>query len=149
MVEPSPLPRRDGAQLARGVCRGLTSLGYAVLTEVSLANARRADVMGLGRRGEILIVEVKSSIEDFRTDRKWPDYQDYCDGLYFAVATGFPVERLPTSCGLIVADGFFAEIVRPAPPLRLAAARRKAVTLRFAQLAAERFQRLVDPGSAP
>src|SRR5579883_3189867 len=91
--------------LARGVGRALAQLGYATLLEMSLANGRRADVMGLGRGGELVIVEVKSSLRDFRSDAKWREYRAYCDRFYFAVAEGFPREAIPEDCGLIVADG--------------------------------------------
>lgn len=101
--------------------------------------------MAIGRAGEITIVEVKSSIEDFRSDRKWPEYRDFCEALYFAVPDSFPQELIPPECGLIVADAFSAEILRSCPLTPLNAARRKAVTLRFAQLAALRLQRLIDP----
>jgi hypothetical protein len=143
MKESLPPP---GILLARGVCRALAQHGWASLTEVTLANGRRVDVMALQAAGEIVIVEVKSSIEDFRSDRKWGEYRDYCDLLYFAVPDSFPTELIPPECGLIAADPFAAEILRPAPIIRLAPARRKAMTLRFAQLAAQRLQRLVDPG---
>ena len=136
-----------GVLLARGVCRMLAAYGLAGVTEMPLANGRRADVMTLDRTGEVSIVEVKSSIEDFRADHKWPEYREFCDRLFFAVPEHFPVELIPDDCGLILADGFGAEIVRPAPEHRLVAARRKAVTLRFAHLAALRLQRLVDPGA--
>jgi len=137
---------QPGVLLARGVCRALLQHGLAVLTEVTLANGRRADVMALAPDGDIAIVEVKSSIEDFRADRKWGEYREFCDALYFAVPDGFPTELIPVECGLIAADGFAAEILRPAPLIRLAPARRKALTLRFAQLAAQRLQRVLDPG---
>jgi hypothetical protein len=137
---------QPGVLLARGVCRALAQHGLAVLTEVTLANGRRADVMALAGDGDISIVEVKSSVEDFRADRKWPEYRAFCDALYFAVPDGFPVELIPAECGLIVADGFAAEILRSAPSIRLAPARRKALLLRFAQLAAQRLHRVVDPG---
>jgi hypothetical protein len=143
MKEMLPQP---GMLLARGVCRALVQHGWATLTEVTLANGRRADVMALQPGGEIFIVEVKSSIEDFRSDRKWGQYRDFCDALYFAVPEDFPTELIPPECGLIIADHFAAEILRPAPIIRLAPARRKAMTLRFALLAAQRLQRLVDPG---
>ena len=77
-----------------------------------LANGRRADMLALGRDGELVIVEIKSSVADFRADRKWPEYRDYCDRLYFAVAGGFPQELIPEECGLIVADGFGAAFLR-------------------------------------
>ena len=133
--------------LARGVGRALAERGYATLTEVSLANGRRADVMGLGRAGEVVIVEVKSSLQDFRSDAKWPEYRDYCDRFYFAVAEDFPRAAIPEDCGLIVADGFGGAVLREAPLLALAAARRKAVTLRFALVGADRLRRLLDPAA--
>jgi hypothetical protein len=133
--------------LARGVGRALAQRGYATLTEVSLANGRRADVMGLGRTGELVIVEVKSSIQDFRSDAKWPEYREFCDRFYFAVSEDFPREAIPVDCGLIVADGFGGAVLREAPMLALAAARRKAVTLRFALVSSERLRRLLDPAA--
>jgi hypothetical protein len=136
-----------GMLLARGVCRMLAAHGFAGVTEIPLANGRRADVMSLDRAGDIIIIEVKSSIEDFRSDHKWPEYREFCDKLFFAVPEHFPVELIPDDCGLIIADGFGAEIVRAAPEQRLVAARRKAVTLRFAHLAARRLQQLVDPAA--
>jgi len=137
---------QPGVLLARGVCRALVQYGWAVLTEVTLANGRRADVLALASNGDIAIIEVKSSIEDFRADRKWSEYREFCDALYFAVPDGFPTELIPAECGLIAADAFAAEILRVAPIIRLAPARRKAMTLRFAQLAAQRLQRQLDPG---
>ena len=136
-----------GVLLARGVSRALVQRGWAVLAEVTLANGRRADVMALDGAGTIAIVEVKSCLADFRSDRKWTEYRDYCDQLYFAVPEDFPVELIPDSCGLIAADPFGAEIVRPAPLLALNAARRKAVLLRFAHLAALRLHQFSDPAS--
>ena len=133
--------------LARGVGRALAERGYATLTEVSLANGRRADVMGLGRAGELVIVEVKSSLQDFRSDAKWPEYREFCDRFYFAVAEDFPRDAIPGDCGLIVADGFGGAVLREAPLVALAAARRKAVTLRFALLGSERLRRLLDPAA--
>ncbi len=133
--------------LARGVGRALAERGYASLTEVSLANGRRADVMGLGRAGELVIVEVKSSLQDFRSDAKWPEYRDYCDRFYFAVGENFPRDAIPEDCGLIVADGFGGAVLREAPLMTLAAARRKAVMLRFALIGSERLRRLLDPTS--
>lgn len=126
------------AAVTRGTARLLNALGYAPLTEVALPNGRRADVMALGRRGEILIVEVKSGLEDFRTDLKWPEYRPYCDAFAFAVAPEFPRDHLPEGPGLIVADGFGGAILREPPAEPLAGARRKALTLAFARLAALR-----------
>jgi hypothetical protein len=117
----------------------------APVTEVSLANGRRADIAAVAASGEIWIVEIKSSIEDFRTDQKWPEYRDYCDRLFFAVAPGFPREILPPDTGLVIADRYGGEIVRAAPEHKLAGARRKAVTLRLVHTAAFRLQAAIDP----
>ena len=126
------------ATVTRGAARLLSALGYAPLAEVTLPNGRRADLMALGPRGEIFIVEVKSGLEDFRVDVKWPEYRPYCDAFAFAVAPEFPRELLPEEPGLIVADGFGGAILREAPVTALAGARRKALTLAFARLAAVR-----------
>lgn len=126
------------AAVTRGAARLLVNLGYAPLAEVTLPNGRRADLMALGPKGEIFIVEVKSSIEDFRTDAKWHEYGPYCDAFAFAVAPEFPREVLPEEPGLIVADGFGGAILREAPVVPLAGARRKALTLAFGRLAALR-----------
>ncbi|HLJ62780.1 MAG TPA: MmcB family DNA repair protein [Stellaceae bacterium] len=132
-------------ELARGVCRALAHLGFATLTEVPLVSRRRVDVMGLGRDGTVVIIEIKSSVADFRADHKWPEYQGFCDRLYFALPPGFPQEIMPSKPGLILADAFGATILREAPHEALLPARRKAVTLRFARIAARRLQRLLDP----
>lgn len=126
------------AIVTRGAARLLTALGYAPLSEVTLPNGRRADLMALGPKGEIFIVEVKSGLEDFRVDLKWPEYTPYCDAFAFAVAPEFPREILPEEPGLIVADGFGGAVLREAPVTPLAGARRKALTLAFARLAAMR-----------
>jgi|CXWL01.1.fsa_nt_gi hypothetical protein len=127
------------AQLARGVTRLLGDHGLASILEVPLANGRRADVMGMTTNGEIWIVETKSCLEDFAVDSKWPDYRDYCDRFFFAVTEDFPRELIPDDVGLIVADGFGGAILRDCAPSPLAGARRKAVTLSFARLAAHRL----------
>ena len=124
--------------VTRGAARLLIDLGYAPLAEVTLPNGRRADLMALGRKGEIFIVEIKSSLEDFRTDLKWREYQPYCDAFAFAVGPEFPREVLPAEPGLIVADGFGGAVLREATVARLAGARRKALTLAFGRLAALR-----------
>ena len=126
------------AAVTRGVARLLTALGYAPLAEVTLPNGRRADLMALGRKGEFFIVEVKSSLEDFRTDQKWGEYLPYCDAFAFAVAPEFPREVLPEEPGLIVADGFGGAVLREPPMAPLAGSRRKALTIAFALLAALR-----------
>ena len=134
------------AAVTRGAARLLVDLGYAPLAEVTLPNGRRADLMALGRKGEIFIVEVKSSVEDFRTDQKWWEYQPYCDAFAFAVAPDFPRQVLPEEPGLIVADGFGGAVLREAPVSPLATARRKALTLAFARLAALRATGAPAPG---
>jgi hypothetical protein len=123
----------------------LNQLGYAALVEFPLANGRRADVLALGRRGEIIAVEIKTSVADFRADQKWPSYRDFADRLYFAVARGFPTLLIPEDCGLMVADAFGAAVLRDGQTVNLAAARRRAVTLRFARIAAARLRRTLDP----
>lgn len=140
MAQDEPHTRPEiTAALARGVSRLLWDHGLAPLLEVPLANGRRADLMGLTQSGEIWIVETKSCVEDFAVDQKWPDYRDYCDRFYFAVTEDFPRDLIPEDVGLIVADGFGGAILREAPPRTLAGARRKAVTLLFARLAAQRL----------
>ena len=131
--------------VTRGAARLWLQLGYAPVLEAPLPNGRRADVMALGRRGEIVIVEVKSSLEDFRTDAKWREYQPFCDSFYFAVAPEFPREVLPPGPGLIVADGFGGAILAEPTPTPLAAGRRKALTLMLARLAAARVLTGLNP----
>ena len=130
------------AAISRGAGRCLLAHGYARLSEFTLPNGRRADLCALADSGEMWIVEIKSNLADFRADQKWPEYRDYCDRLFFAVDRAFPAEVLPPDCGLIIADKWGAEIVRPAPEHKLAPARRKALTLRFARVAAMRLQGL-------
>ena len=127
--------------VTRGAARLLADMGYAPLLEVCLPNGRRADVMALGRKGDIVIVEVKSGLDDFRVDRKWPEYAPFCDAFYFAVAPEFPDGVLPDEPGLIVADSFGGAMVRDAPVSALAPARRKALTIAFGRLAAMRALR--------
>ena len=136
---------RAALRLCRGVRRMLWSLGYASLPEFPLANGRRADMLALTGGSEIAIVEIKSSIADFRADRKWPEYRAFCDAFFFAVDEDFPTELIPDECGLIVADGFAAEIVRGSPVARIAGARRKSLVAAFGQLAAGRLNRIEDP----
>jgi hypothetical protein len=131
--------------LARGIQRTFAALGQASLTELILATGRRADVLAVDRDGTVTIVEIKSGVPDFRADRKWPDYTAFCDRFLFAVPAGFPDGILPPTCGLMVADAYEAVVVREPAEHRLTAARRKAVTLRFALQAAGRLQRLTDP----
>lgn len=131
--------------LARGVCRALGQLGYASLLEFPLANGRRADVFALAKSGDIAIVEIKTTVADFRADRKWIAYREFADCLYFAVPSDFPFPLIPEDCGLIVADGYSASLLRNGVAHPLSPARRRAVTLRFARLAANRLRRHLDP----
>jgi hypothetical protein len=131
--------------IARGTARYLHALGYCVVSELPLPSGRRADLVALGSDGEIVIVEIKSSVADLRADQKWTDYRAHCDRLFFATVVDVPCEIFPTDAGLIVADAFGASIVSEAPEHRLLAATRKTVMLRFAHAAALRLQALADP----
>ncbi len=123
----------------------LADHGYASITEFPLNNNRRTDVAGIDRKGNVVIVEIKSSPADYRADSKWPDYLDHCDRFYFAVDEMFPIEILPEAQGLIIADRYGAEIVREAEIHKINGARRKALTLSFARTAARRLTSLLDP----
>ena len=143
---PEPLnPLIDGRQslraltVRRGVQRLLWELGHSMLAEMPLTSGRRADLIALTRKGEFWIIEIKSSIEDFRVDNKWPDYRQHCDRLFFATLPDVPAEIFPQECGFILSDGYGAEIIREAPHEPLAPATRKALTLRYARLGANRL----------
>ena len=135
-------------KVARGVRRLLRARGFASVTELPLSDGRRADIVALGPNGDLWIVEIKSSVEDFRVDRKWPDYRLSCDRLFFATHSGVPLDIFPGDAGLILADSYGAELMREAPEHRLPAATRKAMLVRFAQAAAHRLHGLVDPEAA-
>lgn len=124
--------------VTRGAGRLFVALGYAPLLEVRLPNGRRADIMAIGPRGQIAVAEVKSGVHDFRADQKWGDYLPFCDAFFFAVAPEFPRDILPEEPGLIVADAFDGAVLREAPLSVLAGARRKALLVAFARLAASR-----------
>ena len=132
-------------KIARGTTRLLHSFGLSVVSELPLASGRRADLVALGTSGEIWIVEIKSSIADFRADQKWMDYRLHCDRLFFATTLEVPCDIFPKDTGLIVADAFGAEIVCEAPEHRLHAATRRSMTLAFARAAALRLSALADP----
>ena len=134
--------------VARGVQRCLYGKGYAPLTEFTLPDGLRLDVMAVGSGGDLLAVEIKVSLADLRGDRKWPGYLAWCERFYFAVPVGFPLEAVPETTGLIVADRYGAEVVREIPVAAIAPARRKALTLGFARVAAERHLRTLDPDLA-
>jgi hypothetical protein len=133
-------------RVQRGVMRLMRAqLDFCCYAEVPLANGRRADVLAVGPRGEIWIVEIKSSLTDFRVDGKWPHYKDFCDRFYFAKPLELDAAIFPETEGLIAADGHDATILREAPEVPLAGARRKAMMLRLARLGADRMHALMDP----
>jgi hypothetical protein len=136
---------RLAERLARGVCRLFEDLGYAALTEFSLTNGRRVDVIAIDGRGGTSIVEIKSSVQDFRSDGKWQEYLDFCDRFYFAVAPEFPRDLLPAEVGLIVADHWQGTVFRESPVLAMNGSRRRTQTLRIALTAAARLRRITDP----
>ena len=144
---PAPDRRQSETALAiaRGTARLLRSLGFACISELSLPSGRRADLVALNERGEIWIVEIKSSVEDLRADHKWEDYRSHCDRLFFAFTAELPPEIFPKETGLIVADAYGAHLHCEAPEHRLAAPTRKLMTVRFAMAAAQRINRLIDP----
>ena len=150
LVKPTQVPV-DGRQsqtalkVARGTARLLHAHGFCVVSELPLASGRRADLAALGADGEIWIVEIKSSLEDFRADGKWPEYREYCDRLFFAIPQEMDQEIMPSDAGLIVADNWGADILREPAELPIHASRRKAVTLAFARAAALRLHGLYDP----
>jgi hypothetical protein len=147
---PAPLPP-DGRQsatalaVARGTMRLLHALGFAVVSELPLPSGRRADLVALDHTGDLWIVEIKSSIADFRADQKWTDYRLHCDRLFFATTLAVPPDIFPKDAGLIVADAFGAAITCEAPEHRLHAATRKCMLLAFARAAALRLSALADP----
>ena len=124
--------------VTRGAARLMLAMGYAPLLEVGLPNGRRADIMALSPKGRVAICEVKSGIEDYRSDRKWGEYLPFCDQFFFAVAPEFPRHALADGPGLIVADAFDGAVILDPPDTPLAPARRRALTLAFARLAALR-----------
>ncbi|MDN5787390.1 MmcB family DNA repair protein [Pseudorhodobacter sp.] len=134
-----------GQRLARGTCRHLTNLGFVTVEELIPASGLRVDVMALGPKGEVWIVECKSSRADFMSDAKWQGYLPWCDRFFWSVDTNFPTELLPHETGLIFADDYDAELIRMAPENRLSAPRRKMVTRVFARTAAQRLHALRDP----
>ena len=152
LLDVDPVVAFDGrqsaaaAEIQRGVCRALRALGHSVVTELSLSNGRRADVVGLSPGGNICIVEIKSCLLDYQSDGKWAEYRPHCDRLYFAVSTDFPCHVIPDDAGLMLADRYGAHLVREPVEERLGAARRKAMMLCFARAAALRLQTQLDPG---
>ncbi|MEQ1541642.1 MAG: MmcB family DNA repair protein [Novosphingobium sp.] len=141
--------------VARGICRLFARNDIWCLTEMPLrgsgSSGRRADLMGIDAKGHLVIVEIKVSRADLLGDAKWTDYLDHCDRFYWGLAAHLDRDCmegpafLPERCGLIVADGYDAEILRPAATVPLAAARRKAEVERLARAALRRQLGLVDP----
>ena len=146
-VDHAKPPGRSVALVTRGVGRYLRSLDRSAVTEIVLASNRRADIVSIGPSGDIWIVETKSSLEDLRTDRKWPEYRHYCDRLFFAADAGVPFERFPEDTGFLLADAYGAACLREAPLHPLAGARRKEILVRVARVASNRLQAIADPGS--
>ncbi|MGR3493036.1 MAG: MmcB family DNA repair protein [Shimia sp.] len=142
-----PMPK-PGQLLARGVSRHLLSYDFVSVHELTPTKGRRVDVMALGPKGEVWIVECKSSRADFQSDQKWQDYLEWCDRYFWAVDADFPTELLPDDTGLIIADAYDAEVIRMAPEHKLAAARRKVMVQKFARHAALRHHAERDPDLA-
>jgi len=140
-------PFVDGRQSERaltirmGVERYFTDADWATLPELTLPTGRRADLVAVSGKGQICIVEIKSSISDFKTDNKWPDYHAFCDELVFATLADVPADIFPLETGFMTADAHGAEMIRPAPVEKISAARRKSVHLAFARASALRLSR--------
>ena len=139
-------PTRE-ARLRRGVRRLLAEMGYGTLSEFRLTTGRRVDVIGLNGEAEFVIVEIKTSLEDFRGDRKWREYLPFCERFYFAVPDGFPDAVLPGECGVIVADAYGGAVCREPCVIPVNAARKRRQIVRFALAASTRLQRAFDPGT--
>lgn len=142
------LPPMPGQRLARGVARALRQFDFVSVEELVPTQGLRVDLMALGPKGEIWVIECKSSLADYRADQKWQGYLEWCDRFFWAVGGDFPTEILPEGTGLILADAYDAEIIRMAPETPLAPARRKVMVQKFARHAASRLQGYRDPGVA-
>ena len=149
-----PLPRQavdTAAAVARGICRLFARNDIWCISEMPLRNGRRADLMGIDPKGRVVIVEIKVTRGDLLGDGKWPDYLDFCDRFYWGLPPGLDravlegADYRPDCCGVIVADGYDAEIVRPAPTHALAAARRRVEVERLARIALRRQLVGIDP----
>ena len=137
---------KPGQLLARGVCRHLVSHDFVTVEELIPTSGLRVDVMALGPKGEVWVIECKSSRADFQGDQKWQGYLEWCDRYFWAVDEDFPTDLLPEDTGLIIADAYDAEIIRMAPESKLAPARRKVMVQKFARHAALRWHAARDPG---
>ena len=141
------LPRMPGQRLARGVARALRAMDFVTVEELTPTPGLRVDLMALGPRGEVWVIECKSCRADFQADQKWQGYLEWCDRFFWAVDADFPTDILPEPSGLILADAYDAEIIRMSPETPLAAARRKVMVQKFARHAALRLQALRDPAA--
>ncbi|WP_424986508.1 MmcB family DNA repair protein [Microbulbifer sp. S227A] len=148
MLETQSSLVKPGQLLARGVCRHLKGHGFVSVEELVPTRGLRVDVMGLGPKSEIWVIECKSSRADYQSDSKWQGYLEWCDRYFWAVDQDFPTDLLPSETGLIIADSYDAEIIRMAPEHKLPPARRKVMVHKFAVHAARRLQALRDPGVA-
>ena len=147
-TSPDLLPSLPGQRLQRGVCRALRQFDFVCVEELVPTPGLRVDVMALGPKGEVWIIECKSSRADYMADQKWQGYLPWCDRFFWAVGGDFPVEILPQASGLMLADAYDAEILRMSPETPLAAARRNVMVQKFARPAASRLQAHRDPGVA-
>lgn len=147
LLTQADIPLAPGQLLARGVARHLAQLGMVTIEEFVPTRGLRVDVMALGPKGEIWVVECKSSRADFQSDSKWQGYLDWCDRFFWAVDCDFPTELLPDDTGLLIADGYDADVLRMGPETKLAGARRKAMIQKFATCAARRLHGLRDPAA--
>lgn len=147
VINPDGRQSPTAAAIQRGTGRLLLNAGFASIAELSLANGRRADLMAINAKGELWIVEIKSSPVDYLSDHKWRDYMEYCDRFYFAIPTDMDPGLIDEAAGLMIADAWGAEIVREANEEKLPGARRKAVTLLLARTASLRLQSTIDPNA--
>ncbi len=147
-LDAETLPPMPGQRLARGVARALRAMDFVTVEELVPAPGLRVDLMALGPKGEVWVIECKSGRADFRADQKWQGYLEWCDRFFWAVDADFPTELLPEETGLILADAYDAEILRMGPEAPLAGARRKVMLQKFARHAALRLQGFRDPGVA-
>ncbi len=147
VINPDGRQSATAAAVQRGAGRMLLNAGFASISELSLANGRRADLIAVNAKGEIWIIEIKSSPADYLSDHKWREYMAYCDRFYFAIPADMDPGLIDETAGLMIADAWGAEIIREASEARLSGARRKAVTLLLARSASLRLQSTIDPNA--
>ena len=141
----APITLKPGQLLARGVCRHLLTHDFVTVEELTPTGGLRVDIMALGPKGEVWVIECKSGRADYLSDQKWQGYMEWCDRFFWAVDAEFPTDLLPDTTGLIVADAYDAEIIRMAPEMKLPPGRRKVMVQKFARHAAIRQQAARDP----